>query len=97
MLSPNAGVRRGRPRLRVPSDMMVKLLQTDVCRTVPQAVHRIFCSPGALRILFTVWTIILVKAIPAGLCTALWGLGEPFAPRLTFWGGGTVTRNLRAI
>eukprot|EP00667_Euglena_gracilis_P007417 EG_transcript_7491 len=51
---------------RVPSDMMVKLLQTDVCRTVPQAVHRIFCSPGALRILFTVWTIILVKAIPTG-------------------------------
>ncbi len=56
--------------------MMVKLIQTQVCQTVPQAMRRIFCSPGALRILFTVWTIILLKAIPVGRGTAL-RLGPP--------------------
>uniref|UniRef100_A0A7S4GAT8 ADP,ATP carrier protein n=1 Tax=Eutreptiella gymnastica TaxID=73025 RepID=A0A7S4GAT8_9EUGL len=51
---------------RVPSDMMIKLIQTDVCKTVPQAMQRIFCSRGAFEILFAVWSIILVKAIPYG-------------------------------
>jgi hypothetical protein len=51
---------------RVPSDMVVKLIQTDVCATVPQALARIFRCPGALKILFVVWTITLWKTIPVG-------------------------------
>eukprot|EP00669_Euglena_mutabilis_P008073 TRINITY_DN3213_c0_g1_i1.p1 TRINITY_DN3213_c0_g1~~TRINITY_DN3213_c0_g1_i1.p1 ORF type:complete len:468 (-),score=24.92 TRINITY_DN3213_c0_g1_i1:132-1511(-) len=51
---------------RVPTDMLVKLLQTDVCRTVPEALRRIFLSPGAGRILFSIWTIVILKSIPNG-------------------------------
>lgn len=51
---------------RVPSDMMVKMIQTDVCATVPQAMARIFRSPGAMKVLFAVWTITLFKTIPYG-------------------------------
>eukprot|EP00668_Euglena_longa_P002615 GGOE01003058.1.p1 GENE.GGOE01003058.1~~GGOE01003058.1.p1 ORF type:complete len:516 (-),score=164.71 GGOE01003058.1:346-1830(-) len=51
---------------RVPSDMMIKLIQTDVCATVPQALTRIFRSRGALKILLAVWTITLFKTVPYG-------------------------------
>eukprot|EP00667_Euglena_gracilis_P006430 EG_transcript_6482 len=51
---------------RVPSDMMIKLIQTDVCATVPQALARIFKSRGALKILLAVWTITLFKTVPYG-------------------------------
>jgi len=45
--------------------MVVKLIQTDVCATVPQALARIFRCPGALKILFVVWTITLWKTARA--------------------------------
>jgi len=51
---------------RVPTSMMVKLIQTGVCENVQAALKRIFMSEGCWRTLGTIWIVVLFKDIPNG-------------------------------
>jgi hypothetical protein len=51
---------------RVPTGMMVKLIQTGVCPTARSALQRIFFTEGCWRRLFTIWVVVLFKDIPNG-------------------------------
>ena len=86
---------------------MIKLIQTDVCKTVPQAMQRIFCSRGAFEILFAVWSIILgLLLIEAGdgakwfgdlHCIGMFAKGstQDFSHRLTMCGQGFGRQDLK--
>jgi len=51
---------------RVPTSMMIKLIQTEVCDGWRKALDRIFFSPGAAQRLVTIWIVVLFKDIPNG-------------------------------
>eukprot|EP00667_Euglena_gracilis_P008403 EG_transcript_8515 len=51
---------------RVPTSMMIKLIQTGICPDVRSSLKQIFWTAGCWQKLFTIWVVVLFKDIPNG-------------------------------